>query len=724
MIAHPGAMIGPMRLGTLLPFAALGVLIVVVSSAALLSSTGGGLPLSVPQPTPTLLPQTTQRAVPELSRTARIGYLRDGRLWVSGLDGSLRRGLHPMDDAGRVSHLRWSPDGDKIAFLDAGLSMVVLRMDGKRWDVSLPLVMRDQGWRIADLRWAPDSLRIASTFVRPDGRADAFITDLTPPLAQWQRITDMNDLFAGDWVSNTQMLASTAGGVIAVVEIPMGLALPMTETKVRPLSGALGTSPILASDGRVHFLAGRVPTSRDPSVPYITVSRAAVWSVTLDGGDVRRETLTELNDVRLDARLPDGRYLVHRGGASVQSVTGEDIESLPANAGPIQRVRLAPDGRTAYGFTRERIVSLDLTKVGLTPPASPDPSATVFLDTSGEADVWFPASRISPLMSLPEREATSPAARYAFTLGGHLWRMADALPELLRPGQAMRRTFLPTPRWSPPGTHLFALEQAGPGSPTGALVGVLIDQDGEQTRLTDTFAAARSFAWAPDGREIAVVVDRRGVNGTSSNAALEVRSLDMSGKRVRDPIPGTEVAWTTAGLLVMTEVRGRAVVQLVPAQGPTRTFVERDELVDHPSIASTPWLGGAWSGLDASRNGAWTSVRITTADGSSGYLALLDERGSAVEFLRADDLSDPAWSPVDPLIGYTLDARTVNERAVVHEPANGPLTFQDGRFAGWSPDGGWYYVARTTGLFAYPLGGGEAVRVGPAGLPVGVTALR
>lgn len=715
-----------MRLGTLLQFAALGVLIVVVSSAALLSSAGGGLPLSVAQPTPILAPQTTARAAPELSRTGRLAYFRDDRLWVSGLDGSLRRGIAPMDDARRVSHLRWSPDGDKIAFLDAGFAMVVLQMDGQRWTVSLPLTLRDQGWRIADIRWSPDSARIASTFLRAaTGEADAFIVDLAPALKQWQRVTELNDLFVGDWISNTQILASTAGGVIALVEIPTGLALPMTETKVRPLSGALGTSPILASDGRVHFLAGRVPTSRDPSLPYITASRASVWSAMLDGGDVRRETLTELNDVRLDARLADGRYLVQRGGASAQSVTGDEIEPLPTNAGLIQRVRISPDGRTAYGFTRERIVTLDLAKVGLTPPASPDPSATVFLDTSGEADVWFPASRPSPLHSLAAPGPMPPAAGYAFTLGGHLWRMEGGRPELVRAGQAIRRTFLPTPRWSPLGTHLFALEQAGLGAPTTALIGVLIDPDGEHLRVTDTYAAARSFAWAPDGRQLAVVVDRRGVNGTASNAVLEVRFVDTSGRIVRDPMPGTEVAWTSAGLLVMTELEGdREVVQIVPRQGSARILVERDALILHPGIASTPWLGGAWSGLDASRDGAWTSLRITTAEGTSGYLVLLDGRGSPVEFLRAEQLSDAAWSPAKPLIGYTLDARTANERAVVHEPGNGPLVFQDGRFSGWSPDGEWYYVGRTTGLFAYPLGGGDAVRVGPTGVPVAATALR
>ncbi len=714
-----------MRLGTLLPFAALGVLIVVVSSAALLSSAGGGIPLPVAQPTPTLLPQTTQRAVPELSRTARIAYWREEKLWISGLDGSLRRSVTPLDEPRRASHMRWSPDGDKIAFLDTGLSMVVVRVDGQRWDVSLPLVLRDQGWRIADVRWSPDSTRIASTFLRPgDGRADAFIVDLTPALKQWQRITEMNDLFVADWVSNTELLASTAGGVIAVVEIPTGLTLPMTETRIRPLNGALGTSPILASDGRVHFLAGRVPTSRDPSLPYITASRASVWSATLDGGDVRRETLTELNDVRLDARLPDGRYLVHRGGASVQSVAGEEVEALPTNAGLIQRLRLAPDGRTAYGFTREQIVHLDLTKVGLTPPASPDPTATVFLDTSGDADVWFPTP-LPTLARSAEVPLADPAARYAFTLGGHLWQVGHGTkPELLRPSQSIRRTFLPLPRWSPAGTHLFALEQAGFGAPTTALIGVVVDTEGEQIRVADTYAAGRSFAWAPDGGEVAVVVDRRGVNGTATNAVLEVRFLDTNGKVTRTAMPGSEVAWTSTGILVMTEVGGDPVVQLVADQGPIRTFVERDDLVDHPSIASTPWLGGAWSGLDATRDGAWTSVRITTAEGTSGYVVLLDARGTAVEFVRADDLSDALWSPAKPLLGYTLDARTVDERAVVHEPGNGPITFQDGRFAGWSTDGEWYYVARTTGLFAYPLDGGAAVRVGPVGVPMALTALR
>lgn len=287
-----------MRLRPLLPFAALGVAIFVVSSVLLLSSARD---TGLAPATRTAAPAagSTPRAAPELSKTARMAYWRDGRLWVSGLDGSLRRSVTGVDDLRRISTLRWSFDGERIAFIDAGLAVVVVHTDGSRRDVSLPLLIRDQGWRIADLRWSTDSGRIAATFLQPgDGRADAFVMDLGVPLPTWTRVTATNDLFVGDWISDTELLASTAGGVIAVVDVPRDQAVPLQGNVVRPISGALGTSPVLASDGRIHFLTGRVPTSRDPSLPFITATRASVWSAAADGSDVRRESLTELNDVR------------------------------------------------------------------------------------------------------------------------------------------------------------------------------------------------------------------------------------------------------------------------------------------------------------------------------------------------------------------------------------------------------------------------------------------
>ena len=710
-----------MRLAALLPYAAVGALIVLASSVALFSAAPGG---SIgPGSAPTLAPATggTPRAVPELSKEARLAYWREGRLWVSGLDGSLRRGVAQIDDPGRVSQMRWSPDGEWIAFVDGGFALRVVRTDGTRRDVELPVTLQGQAWRIADIHWSTGSTRIAATFLRSaDGRSDAFVTDLRPSLRTWTRVTQMNDLFVGDWISERELLASTAGGVVAIVEVPDELATGLEPASVRPISGALGTSPILASDGRIHFLAGRVPTSRDPALPFITVSRAGIWSVAADGSDVRREWLGELNDVRLDARLPDGRYLVHRGFTSAQSVTASDVVALPANGGLVERVRLGPDGKTAYGFTRERIVRLDITRVGHPDPAQPEASVTVFLDTSGEADVWFPQRTTVARGSEPP--AAEPVARYAFSLGTHVWEMRpDGSAALIRAGQALRRTFLPVPKWSPTGDHLLLLEQAGLGAPTTALVAVVIDRDGEQTRLADTYAAARSFAWAPRGDEVAVVVDKRGINGTASDAQLEVRFMDTAGKATRPPVPGREVAWTADGVLVLGEVEGTPVVQLLGDTG-ARTFVRYGTLVGDPRVMD-PGRFSSWSGLDARPDGSAASVRLNSSDGTVGYFVLLDQAGRPIEYFRGDpDVSEPAWSPARTLIGYTLGLRTANERAVVHEPGAGPLMVESGRFAGWSPDGEWFYVGRTTGLYAYPLAGGAAVRVGPIGVPAGITA--
>ena len=45
----------------------------------------------------------------------------------------------------------------------------------------------------------------------------------------------------------------------------------------------------------------------------------------------------------------------------------------------------------------------------------------------------------------------------------------------------------------------------------------------------------------------------------------------------------------------------------------------------------------------------------------------------------------------------------------------------EGRFAGWSPDGKWFYVARDSGLYAIALAGGEPVRISALGTPVSTT---
>ena len=101
------------------------------------------------------------------------------------------------------------------------------------------------------------------------------------------------------------------------------------------------------------------------------------------------------------------------------------------------------------------------------------------------------------------------------------------------------------------------------------------------------------------------------------------------------------------------------------------------------------------------------------------------------DHVLGDRIADEAWSPARPLIGYTntlggqgipgtpTEAKPV---AIVRDPANGAVVAEvDGRFAGWSPDGAWFYVATSGGLYARPLAGGELVRVSGIGVPVSIT---
>ncbi|MEK6619642.1 MAG: hypothetical protein AABZ26_01565 [Chloroflexota bacterium] len=717
-----------MAFRALVPYALAAVLVAGASSVAVLASlrgVSGIAPESPASASAAPAAASAPRALPELSKTGRLAYWREGRLWISSLDGSLRRATATVDDLRRIGLTRWSPDGSLVAFVDSGLLLAVVTTDGQRTEFGMPRELRDAGYRIADIRWSPDGRKIAATMLRPgDGRSDAFVADITRPRQPpaWTQVTRLDDLFVSDWVSPDEFLAYTAGGVIGVVRAGAVNA-------IRPLVGALGVSPIIGTDGRIHFLAGRVPVTRDPSLPFVTASRASVWSVDLEGVETRRETTVELNDIRLDGRLPDGRYLVHRGSSSAQAVAGDEVELLPASAGLVERLRIGPDGRTAYGFAPDRIVRLDLAKLTVSAaPQTPSPAVGVFLDGTTDGDVWFPTTTAvtkapAALVTLPA-PPRPPAARYAFNLGGHLWSAGDRQASLLRPGPAVRRIQLPLPRWSPSGEVLVAIEQAGAAFATNALVPVAIDRDGKQTRLELARGSARSFAWSPDGNELAVAVDKRGISALASDADNEIRFLTLDGRASRPATAGNEVAWTAGGLFLLKDVaagtaRSQAI-ELVDAQGRARPLITREELTADGRASPSPTLGATLSSLDAAADGSFVSVRLATQDSTTSrtFLVVLGRGGAPLLYLRGDNLTDQTWSPSRPVLGYTLDIRTQSESAVVHAPEGGILGRQEGRFAGWSPDGEWYYVARVTGLYAYPLAGGQGVRVSSLGVPV------
>ena len=697
----------------LVPYAIAAVLVAAGSSLAVVSTVHHVATDS--RATASITPTPSGARAADLSRVSRLAFWRDGKLWISNLDGSLRRSIASTEDIRRVSLTRWTSDGAAVAFVDAGFAITVVTQDGTRTDVGLPFDLRVAGYRIADLRWSPDGRRAAVTLLRPnDGRSDAFVVDLDQAKPAFARATTLEDLFASDWISNEEFLAYTATGVIGIVKA-------QGQDQVRLLTGATGVSPVIGPEGRVHFLVGRVSLSRDPSLAYVTVVRASPWSAATDGSDVRRESSWEVSDIRLDARLPDGHYLVHRGSTAPIATVTDDVQNLPANAGVIERVRVSPDGRSAYGFTPERIVRIDLTKLG--PPAATqaaNDAVTVFLDTSGEADVWFP-----PRLSLArggERSPAAPAARYAFQLGGHVWQMEGGVASLVRPGPLARRTPTPTPRWAPGGEHVLVLEQAGPSASPSTLTALAIDRSGTATRLTGSVGAGRSFAWSPTGAEIAIAVDKRGVSGLASDAQLEIRFFDPSGRATRAALAASEVAWTPSGIYLLAD----GTVQRVVGDAPARAIVAKDRLVNDPRAEPSRVVASSLGGLDAAADGSLVSVRLQLQDAAAtnrSYVVLIGADGAPVQYLRGDNLSDAAWSPAKALLGYTLDVRTTSERAVVFSPADGKaIATADGRFAGWSPDGQWYFVGRVTGLFAYRVSGGDPVRVGPVGLPMSAAA--
>ncbi|MEK7861076.1 MAG: hypothetical protein AAB284_06955, partial [Chloroflexota bacterium] len=129
---------------------------------------------------------------------------------------------------------------------------------------------------------------------------------------------------------------------------------------------------------------------------------------------------------------------------------------------------------------------------------------------------------------------------------------------------------------------------------------------------------------------------------------------------------------------------------------------------------------GAWlyragqSGGYAHGQGAFVLLR--TADGEPLAALTLDPRVG---------LSDFAWSPASTLVAHTVwegSGPTAARRAVVRDALTARIVLErDGRFAGWSPDGEWIYVARDEGLFADRVDGSGGVRVSPFGVPVSAT---
>jgi Tol biopolymer transport system component len=704
---------------SLAPYAIGAALVFVVSVAVLAGAlAAGGLleeRIVAPGASPT---PSAARAPVELSRAGRIAYWRTDptggtQLWVSNVDGSGRRAIAKTDSAAGLSSTRWSPDGESIGYLDrGGQSVAIQRLDGAHVDLPLPPALVASGSRFIDLDWATDSRSVAAT----QRDAGSQTTDVYVALASggaWRNVTLLRNAFLSQWISADELLVHTGNGLIGVQRVD--------GTRLRPLTAQVATSPFLGDDGRVYYFAGQVsPNVRDATVPVINAGQARVWSLTLDGGDIRQETAQAYDDVRLVARWPSGRFVVHQGASTALAFLANGQPPIDTTLGVVDRLVFSPDRRTAIGLTGSRIFRYDT--------AQPD-TPVVLLSDVVQPDAWYPETvtiaRSSPVPGQPR-----PAARLAFSLGGLIWATDPTGGVLLlRQQQAndldlRRLSGVTVPQWSPGGDRIIYFDVLA-NSFRGAVF--VTDVTGTGGRLSDQDAVGPFPTWTPDGN----------VGYTDLVSALDSAGFGTDGEvRIVTPTNGARVATYHARevafgggktflidngkLNVPLQTRADHAILELTGTGTNRTITTAATLA---SVLFARAPGGVTlqlSALGASADGEVLSVRGNPISGTNGFIyAFVDAMDGKPTFgLPGELVSDIRWSPTGHLVGMTL-----GNVPAVRDGQTGAITASagSGRFAGWSPDGKWFYVARETGLYAQLLSGGDPVRVSPLGVPVSTT---
>jgi len=711
------------RLPPMLPHALASVAIVGLSVVAISVSTRDVRALREPTASAAIAP-------PQLSTAGRLAYWRpspgdDLELWVSDLDGKRRFPIATASKKADVDLTRWSPDGNAVAWAADG-NVHVMRLDRGRTTITVPAELLAARWRPVAMEWAPNSRRLAATLRAAGGisnEGDVFVADLDGATTTWVRRTSTGDTYAGGWIDDERLLTETSAASIGMISA-VGTGAP------RPLTAMPAVSPRIGPGGRVYFFGGR---GGGPALFSGPLAAGSVWSMTIDGDDLRRETRAEREQGRLQGFLPDGRFIVGVPGALY--VIADEAVLFPWKTGAVRRVVASQDGRAVIGLTESRIVRADLSKV---PRSSTGldvtiDATTVLLDAVAAPDAWFPSRLVTPARSAA-RSAGGPREDLTLTLGRSVWRVRPdgEIRELL---SAPSQGWMSDPVPSPTGHLVAATVSARTADGRLDASTVILDRDGR--RVTTLPGTAGTVTWSPDGAQLARWA-------WYQNDGYATQLYDTATWTPGRRFAKTRALWSGAGLVLLDEGRqhprmpdsswarvGQAVDLLTPSG--TKRITDADRLARHPLLRDVVQadLLAAISTVAPSSHATHLLVGLAQfgADGRSVGGALVVVRtadGEPVALLRSDpgfspafSWSDTTWAPSMDLIGVTRrEARTPGQldgRALVLDVSGRVLLEREGRFAGWSVDGEWIYLARREGLFAARLDGGSEARIGPLG---------
>ncbi|HUG56143.1 MAG TPA: hypothetical protein VMJ92_03620, partial [Candidatus Limnocylindrales bacterium] len=642
----------------------------------------------------------------ELAADLRIAYWRDEPngdtvLWAADLDGRRRYVLHTAADRFRIGETRWSGDGSAVSYIERDVAIVVLPLGGARDELTLPVALDPRLREVLDHRWSTDGRWIAATLWTLDGATDVYAVQ--PETGSWRRLTAFGDAFVGEWLDERELIVQTQRGLLAVVDVEAPSA-------IRPFNGVPATSPLVGSDGRVHFLVGRF-VGEDQLSGYPIASRAVAYSASADGGDMRREGAVEHDQVRLLGTWPGGRYLAGHGRPSILGTT--ENGRLPLPGGPYDRAIALPSGRHALVLARGRLSMLDVAAAERTP--RPPSAVTVLLDGVRDFAAWWPRAEVRRGGS-PTRDPSVPLFRSAAILGGHLWLLEPSPPRLLGivgPSEAVARA-----AWSGDGRLLVLVGPLDSSSSTALLVDPA--SGAIERRLHE--GAIESMDVRPDGLAV-VVSDRSGV----------VRVLDLDGRQLGDELAGRDAAWSQAGLFWID--RGRSSFGSLATfghslwaerEGERRVVASGGDLLRQiPHSGEPADLDGRvqLGELVASPDGTHVSLDVFDSPWRRLTRVIVRVGDGAVVELFAGGSSRPSWSPDGGALGITILSQEQPPLAVLMRGDGRRFAEIPGTFAGWTPDGEWFLVAGPEGLFAHPIDlPGRRHFLSPIGVPVVTTA--